>query len=144
MLTALPMYLLLHGDVVTPSIPHLHGCIVTHAGALMNAKDHRKRTPLHVAAEEGENEVIAVLLDKKADVNVTDLDGNTPLDLAAKKQHKDAVDLILTHSYCPKKDDAIKLTIERAMHKDHNSLVRDSFVREKIGELSPFRYILAG
>ena len=122
-------------------IPHSYGFTVTHAGALVNARDHRKRTPLHVAAEEGEEGVIAVLLEKKADVNVTDLDGNTPLDLAAKKQHKDAVDLILTHSFCPRKDDAVKQTLERAMNPD--GTVRDDFVKDKIGELSPFRYALA-
>ena len=107
----------------------------------MNARDHRKRTPLHVAAEEGEEELITFLLDKKADSNITDQDGNTPLDLAAKKkqgrkkEHESAFDL-LAKAYSYKKVDAVK-ELEKA--KDSK---KDDLVREKIGEMSPFGYVL--
>ena len=67
------------------------------AGAVVNARDHRKRTPLHVAAEEGHKELIEFLLSKKADATITDLNGNTPVDLAAKRQHE---------------DDAVKILVE--------------------------------
>ena len=110
----------------------------------MNARDHRRRTPLHVAAKEGAEEVIAVLLEKKADINVIDLDGNTALDLAAKRQHMAAFNCIVEHSFCPTKDNTVKKTLEKAMNPAADGTVRDDFVTEKIGELSPFRYMLAG
>ena len=105
-------------------------------GASVNARDHRKRTPLHVAAEGGDEELIALLLDNKADPSVADLDGNIPLDLAAKERHEEAVNLLLKHSYSSKKDDAVKQTLGNAMGSER---VKDDLVEEKIGEMSPFR-----
>ena len=111
-------------------------------GAFVNARDHRMRTPLHVAVEEGEKELIKYLLDKKADSNITDLDGNTPLDLAAKKkqermeEQESAFDL-LERAYSSKKDDAVKKSLKKAMDSKKYDLVR-----EKIGEMSPFGYVL--
>ena len=107
----------------------------------MNARDHKKQTPLHVAAEEGEEELITFLLNKKADSNITDLEGNTPLDLAAKERYEQAFNLLLTHSYSSKKDDAVKKTLKKAMASDR---VKDELVREKIGEMSPFGYVQGG
>ena len=113
-----------------------------HAGASVNARDHRKRTPLHVAAKWGRYKLIAFLLSKKADSNITDLlEGNTPLDLTAKMGDEQAFNLLLTHSYCSKKDDAVKKTLEKAMRSDR---VKDELVEEKIGEMSPFGYVQRG
>ena len=106
----------------------------------MNARDHRKRTPLHLAAEEGEEELITFLLDNKADSSVTDLEGNTPLDLAAKEMHADTVNLIVMHSQLSKKDDVVKKSIEMAMDSDR---VKDDVVKRNIEEMSPFGYCLA-
>ena len=106
-------------------------------GASVNARDHRKRTPLHVAAEGGEEELIALLLDNKADPSAADLDSNIPLDLAAKERHEEAVNLFLMQSYSTKKDDAVKKILENAMCSDR---VKDDIVEEQIGEMSPFRY----
>lgn len=107
----------------------------------MNARDHRRRTALHVAAEKGDEDLITFLLDQKADPNIADLQGNAPLDLAAKNQHEVAFDLILTHSSASKEDDAVKKVLKKAMKPDR---VRDDFVKEKIAEMSPFRYAHAG
>ena len=121
----------------------------------MNARDHRKQTPLHVAVKEKNGGFITLLLDNKADSNVTDLEGNTPLDLAAKKLYETTVNLdpegytlalkdeqvfnlLLTHSYISKKDDAVKKTLKEAMASDK---VKDELVREKIVEISPFGYV---
>ena len=101
----------------------------------MNVRDHRKQTPLHVAVEKGDDELITFLLEKKADSNVTDLHGNTPLDLAAKNRHETAFDLLLTHSSSSKEDDAVKKTIKRALNPDR---VKDDFVKEKLSVMSPF------
>ena len=101
----------------------------------VNVRDHRKQTPLHVAAEKGDDELITFLLEKKADFNVTDLHGNTPLDLSAKNRHETAFDLLLTHSFSSKEDDAVKKTLKRALNPDR---VKDDFVKEKLSVMSPF------
>ena len=119
-----------------PPTPYLHGCLPCMQGLLhVNVRDHRKQTPLHVAAEKGDDELITFLLEKKADSNVTDLHGNTPLDLAAKNRHETAFDLLLTHSFSSKEDDAVKKTLKRALNPDR---VKDDFVKEKLSMMSPF------
>ena len=108
-------------------------------GASANVRDHRKRTPLHVAANGGDKELIEFLLCNKADLSVADLDGNTPLDLAAKERYEEVVNLLVTQSYSSKKDDAVKQTIKTALDSER---VKDDLVRQKIGEMSPARYDL--
>lgn len=44
-------------------------------------------TPLHVAAKNGQNEIVGLLLEHKADCNVQDINKTTPLHLAAAKDH---------------------------------------------------------
>ena len=111
-----------------------------HAGAHVNARDHRKRTPLHVAAEEGEKEVVKFLLSKKAEAIIADLDGNAPVDLAAKKQHKEVVSILLKHAASSKKDNATKRTLEKVMNRGVD--IKDGLVKEMISEMSPLRYAL--
>ena len=118
------------------SCGYVHGLAV---GASVNARDYKKRTPLHVAANSGDKEFIALLLDNKADSFITDLDGNTPLDLAAKERYEEAVNFLVTQSYSSKKDDAVKQTIKTALDSER---VKDDLVRQKIGEMSPARYDL--
>ena len=52
------------------------------AGADVNAKGERDRTPLHEAAWNGHKEVAALLIANGADVNAKDVDGETPVDFA--------------------------------------------------------------
>ena len=104
----------------------------------MNARNHKKQTPLHVAAEEGEEELITFLLNQEADSKIADVDGNTPVDLAAKEQNGAAFNL-LKDTYSSKKDDAVRKTLEKAMHM-RSEKVKDDFVKERIREMSPFRY----
>ncbi len=49
------------------------------AGADLNARDRRGRTPLHVAARRGHADALAVLLELGADVRATDARGRTAL-----------------------------------------------------------------
>ena len=51
--------------------------------SLIHACDRNGRNPLHIAAEEANEEMVAWLLKRRAKVNKGDLQGNTPLDLAA-------------------------------------------------------------
>jgi ankyrin repeat protein len=52
-------------------------------------------TPLHLAAENCHTNVVALLLDKGANINVTAKDNATPLHLAAQEGCTDAVTLLL-------------------------------------------------
>jgi ankyrin repeat protein len=52
-------------------------------GSLIHACDRQGGTPLHIAAEEGNEEMVAWLLKKRAKTGKEDLQGLTPLDRAA-------------------------------------------------------------
>ncbi|GHM58477.1 MAG: hypothetical protein sL5_06330 [Candidatus Mesenet longicola] len=52
-------------------------------------------TPLHVAAQNGYERVVALLLQHGANVNATSKDGDTPLHLAVDKGHKHIIQLLL-------------------------------------------------
>lgn len=54
-------------------------------------------TPLHLAAEQGSVEVLKALCDRKADWNVPDRYGRSPLQLAVMADRADAVSLLMAH-----------------------------------------------
>ncbi len=56
----------------------------------INYKDSYKNTPLHYAAHHGHKEIIKILLDKGAAINVTDNIGQTPLHFASSSQLNDS------------------------------------------------------
>ena len=67
------------------------------AGANVDAKDEKGRTPLHYAVElRVHPKVIQVLLDAGADVNARDLYGGTPLDRARGANNKEARRILLS------------------------------------------------
>jgi glutaminase len=65
--------------------------------------DYDGRTPLHLAACEGQFEVVSHLLSKKVDLVPIDRWGNTPLDDARKFKHKEIMNL-LENSIKPQKN----------------------------------------
>jgi ankyrin repeat protein len=68
-------------------------------GADVNAKDPQMgRTPLHVAVDRGRYKTAEVLIAAGADVNATDNDGQTPIDIAlSRKLNKEIVKLLRQH-----------------------------------------------
>ena len=65
-------------------------------GVNVNCRETRdRRTPLMLAAENGFVQCVELLLDKGADVNVTNIYGYTPLIYAAKKGSRECVKLLL-------------------------------------------------
>lgn len=55
-------------------------------------------TPLHLAVEIGDLDLIKILLDKRALIEVYNADYNTPLHLAFLRNQRDIVDAILSHA----------------------------------------------
>ena len=66
-----------------------------------NLIDHEGKNALHLAAEEGNRDIITLLLRANMDVNQRDGDGNTPLILASKEMQNDTVKLLIS---CPQVD----------------------------------------
>jgi ankyrin repeat protein len=60
--------------------------IVTHVAQLhpelLNSKDERGNSPIHLAAKECSTEILDNLILQKSDVNVLNKDGNSPLHVA--------------------------------------------------------------
>lgn len=64
-------------------------------GGIINRKGGMKKTALLLACEQEEPEVVRLLLQNGADVNVWDEDGNTPLHIATLYSSKETVELLL-------------------------------------------------
>ncbi|KAJ5683303.1 hypothetical protein N7462_006468 [Penicillium macrosclerotiorum] len=70
-------------------------------GANINAMDPIRRTPLHIAAEQGNLELIKILLGRGADTNVPDRNGYTPLFWTIKGRDIEFARLLLKHNANP-------------------------------------------
>ncbi|CAM9216900.1 unnamed protein product [Choristocarpus tenellus] len=70
-------------------------------GVDLNACNHFQTTPLHRAAAKGHVQVVKVLLENGAHVDVRDKFFNTPLHWACKHGHKCAAELLLKHGASP-------------------------------------------
>jgi cytohesin len=67
-------------------------------GAELDAKfSENHHTPLHLVAREGHKAVVELLIANGADVNAKMKHGETPLDLAILKEHKELADLLRKH-----------------------------------------------
>ncbi|MCG8340757.1 MAG: ankyrin repeat domain-containing protein, partial [Cytophagales bacterium] len=67
---------------------------IIQEGGDVDLTDKGGRTPLHWAAEEGNVEVVKALLEKTVKISVKDGAGDTPLDLAERKDYQDIVELL--------------------------------------------------
>ena len=112
--------------------------IYPNSDVSVNARDNKKRTPLHVAAEEGEEEACRALLEAKADSSVQDYEGNTPLDLAAKEQYEECFDILVEKAYSSKKDDNCKKDLKKFIGLTNVDHIKPEKAAEKITEMSPF------
>lgn len=104
----------------------------------MNAHDYHRKTPLHIAAEECEENLLSLLLENKADTGLTDVDGNTPLDIAAKKQWKQGFVILIRYAITYRRDVKAKKSLKKAMD---GQPVHDELVAEQLQEMSPCRCV---
>jgi L-ascorbate metabolism protein UlaG (beta-lactamase superfamily) len=76
--------------------------LVAGSPKVVNEKDARGRTPLHIASQAARCEIADFLLDSGADVNAADDLGQMPLHLAAAAGQMETVDLLLAKGADPK------------------------------------------
>ena len=63
----------------------------------INQGDYDMRTALHLAAAEGQYDMVKYLVQKGANVNVKDRWNNTPIVDAKTKNHQNVVDFLIKH-----------------------------------------------
>ena len=81
-------------------------------------------TPLHLASQKGNNDVLVLLLDRGANANHSDIRCQTSLHVASQAGHIDTVRLLLDHGADPKHQDIYGLTPHHiASQEGHDQIV---------------------
>lgn len=67
-------------------------------GASVGAADYQQATPLHLACQEGHEELIELLLDRGASLSAVDYRESAPLQIACMWGHEKSASLVLDRS----------------------------------------------
>ena len=91
----------------------------------INFMTKRNTNPLMLAAKNNHKDVVYLLLDRGAEPNMADQDGNTPLHEAANEGHKDVVQLLLDGGAEPNRADQDGWTpLHDAADEGHKDVVQ--------------------
>ena len=86
----------LHDAIRKGSLSDVKKCL--KKGSSVSETNTSKQTPLHIAAIEGQLQILLYLIEKKkCDVNAKDRDGWTPLHCACHSGHLEIVDQLISH-----------------------------------------------
>ena len=88
------LYTPLHYAIRFNPTPEIASILINN-GADINAKAHDNRTPLHEASINYRPRTIKLLISHNVRLDEIDLEGNTPLILAAKKEHISSMKLLI-------------------------------------------------
>ncbi|CAJ1099200.1 E3 ubiquitin-protein ligase MIB2-like isoform X2 [Octopus vulgaris] len=90
----------------------------------VNAKDIKYgNTPLHWACRSGTKEAVQQLLKSNPDVNLRNIEGNTPLHLAVLKQHYDVVALMLAQAVDADNNNCLHLAVKKGVFHSEDETV---------------------
>ena len=96
-------------------------------GSIFDAVNVFKQTPLHLAAESGENgykDILKELIQHGSDVNAANIFGQTALHLASRKGHKRIVEVLVQHkSQVSALDNSRKTALDCAVESGHQEIV---------------------
>jgi hypothetical protein len=95
-----------------------------HLTKMLDERNLRRQTPLHLAADAGRFEVAQLLLDYDAPVNVVDARGETALHIAGASGHTQVVLLLLRRGAGVLVDKNGKTALHRAAHRGHADAVK--------------------
>ena len=86
-----------------------------------NQKNSLSNTPLHIAVKKGLTDIVYVLLEKGANTELKNINGNTPLDLAREKQFSRIIKL-LESTVLPglQKQQQLQLQLQRHPERSNN------------------------
>ncbi|KIK70886.1 hypothetical protein GYMLUDRAFT_32961 [Collybiopsis luxurians FD-317 M1] len=84
----------LHGLAIAGDVQKLENLISLHPEINLNALDEFGYTPLHLACDRGNADMVRLLLAKGVDISIKDPDELTPLELAQTAGHEQIVQLL--------------------------------------------------
>ncbi|KAB2090068.1 hypothetical protein ES319_A03G101900v1 [Gossypium barbadense] len=94
------------------------------AGADPNKTDYDGRSPLHIAASRGYEDITGFLIEQKVDLNISDKSGNTPLLEAIKHGHDQVTYLLVQAGALLAMDDAASFLCMTVARRDLDLLKR--------------------
>ena len=98
-----------------------------------------RSTSLHLAAKGGHKQTVMLLLDRGAQLNMTDYTGRTPLHWAADRGHKDVVEVLLnTGADISAVTNGWYTPLHYAARKGHNDIVL--LLLDRGAEINPVRW----
>jgi ankyrin repeat protein len=88
----------------------------------LNVQDEYGRTALHAAAEEGWTSYASILIERGADIDKTDKEGDTPLDYAVFHEHHEIADLLRRHGAKDRQGKSAKQRLEDTVYEGFASV----------------------
>jgi ankyrin repeat protein len=83
----------------------------------LNAQDEHGRTALHVAADEGWTYYATILIERGTNIHKADTEGDTPLDYAVFREHREVAELLREHGARDRDGPSARQRLEDAVYE---------------------------